>query len=254
MTRAALLLAIAVLVGSSAGVSATVGQQSWYDADRGWRVVGQRIDATEDGGATWRTIRRDDGISVSAVLRTGVRSGLFVESNSFDVVWWVTNDGGRNWASSRALSPYRQPIGSGSFLFMVGSSDVVRVTPWPPPGAVVDGRPPRFRNQRLLRTAQGLVAGAELVPGGVFVVYYAKRSDGIEPRARVVRYRRDGSTVVDRRLPSGEPLRPCLLPARGQLLGVEWPVLTIPACREDAGATAGRWVSRNGGRNWSFLR
>jgi hypothetical protein len=134
----------------------------------GWCVTQDlRIEATEDGGATWRTIRRDDGISVRQVLRTGVKTGIFVEGNSFDTVWWVTNDGGRNWAATRTLSEYRTPIGSGSFLFMYSSSDLVRVKPWPPPGLVRDGRPLRLRNERLLRTAQGQLAGAALVPGGV---------------------------------------------------------------------------------------
>jgi len=229
-----------------------VGRQSWYDTNRGWRVVGLRIEATEDGGATWRTIRREDGISVDAVLRTGVRTGLFVEGNSFDTVWWLTNDDGRHWASTQALSAYRTPIGSGTFLFMYSSSDIVRVTPWPPAGAVTDGRPPRLRNQRLLRTAQGNLVGAALVPGGVLMAYYAKRSASNEPRARVVRYGRGGAAVVvDRRLPASEPLGPCVIPDTGRPLGVHWPILTIPACRGTS--TTGRWVSANGGRNWRLI-
>lgn len=249
-----LAVSVVVLVVTTVAGAATVGRQSWYDANHGWRVVSQRIEATDDGGATWRTIRRDDGITVKQILRTGVQTGLFVEGNSFDTVWWLTNDGGRNWASTRALSPYRRPIGSGSFLFMYSSSDLVRVTPWPPRGSVRDGRPPRLQNQRLLRTAQGKLAGAALVPGGVFAVYYARRvSDNNEPRARVVRYRRDGTTVVvDRRLPASEPLGPCLLAEKGQLLGVDWPTLTIPACGASA-MPAGRWVSTTGGRYWRLI-
>ena len=250
-----LALLFAVLVASSAGMAATVGRQSWYDTNRGWRVTDDlRIESTEDGGATWRTIRRDDGISVRQVLRTGVTTGLFVEGNSFDTVWWVTNDGGRNWAATRALSPSRTPIGSGSFLFMYSSTDIVRVTPWPPRGTVADGRPPRLRNQRLLRTAQGNLAGAALVPGGVLIAYTAKRSPSNEPRARVVRYGRGGAAaVLDRRLPGGEPLGPCLITDAGQFLGVHWPILTIPAC-QGANTTAGRWVSANGGHNWRLIR
>lgn len=51
--------ALAFLVAGTAGDgrSASLGDESWYDADHGWRVVGLKaIQQTDDGGATWRRL------------------------------------------------------------------------------------------------------------------------------------------------------------------------------------------------------
>jgi hypothetical protein len=200
-----------------------------------------------DGRFEWIT---ESGVGV--VLRTGIRAGMFGERKSS--AWWVTNDGGRNWAETPTLSPFREPIGAGRFPFMYGSRDVVRITPSPPTQRITDRHPPRLRSERLLRTAQGNLAGATLVAGGVLVAYHAQAGDQSLARSRVVRWSvRDSARSSNRALPGGSQVGPCVFGEQGKLqVSVEWPTIVLTACERMAvaGSTglARRWPQLAVGR------
>ncbi len=249
---------MSILVASV--LAASRGDESWYDAEHGWRVTQKLwIVETNDGGATWRELPNPQDSQAGSVLRTGLRSGLYHNATD-DRVYW-TNDGGRFWGYSPRIGA--SLTGEGRFLFWTGGRSIYRVQPWPfPSRCVVVVRRDRcaYRDKRgFLREAKftavrvgtvptGRVVAA-VVPGGV-VGATTSSVVGVKPYVILARW-------------AGRATRPQVLlqelphPPTGTLFAcdepfVDWPRLAISACDlESPRSTAiGVWRSDDGGRRW----
>src|SRR3954465_7775651 len=105
ITLTAMALTVATGAASLAtGASAPLSRESWADTLHGWRVIGRQnmfgaypaMQATENGGRTWREIRQQPRYGIAKIQRTTSTDGFaFIPRPRKPVL--VTTDNGRNW-------------------------------------------------------------------------------------------------------------------------------------------------------------
>lgn len=263
MTLAAACGALIVAVGLGSARGASLGGESWYDADHGWRIHSSNIQESNDGGRTWRNLFSHpfSDTNLNGVLRTGLRAGLYYEGGTrgYTVNW--TNDGRRFFYSPQL----RQPVtGEGRFLFFWVGGKLYRVSPWPFPRKCVGTTPTgmclyeakkgkrltaRFAVSLVGQVADGFIGAATTVPGGVVAVSHA----ATKPAVLEARWVRGGSpNVTSSSLPAPETVRLDSCSAQGVF--VDWPLVVIEACSVDGAnlVPAGYWESSNGGSSWEY--
>jgi len=252
-----------VVVVAAAACSAAWGAQlaheSWLDAEHGWKVVPLKdVLETNDGGRTWRRLPNPQDSETLNVLRTGLTTGLQVDSVTDHILW--TNDSGRHWSYAKQIGT--PTTGSGRFLFWAHGRTLYRVLPWPPPwrcisvlrGSLCGYRDSsgRMRAGRLQSVVVARVPEGNLrptvIPGGV--VAATSTPDGTTaPYALVARYldrsARPRVRIAALPHPPGSTLYACRAPM------AEWPRVTIEACRWGGGDDpVTTWLSDNGGTSW----
>ena len=103
---------------------------SWADPNHGWRYALRRgLEATSDGGRTWRLVfpvEPSSGADVVEPVRMSAASGLVgVSGREF-----VTNDAGRHWYQVNLPAP-PWLFGRDTQLFAVGGNTIEQAAVWP---------------------------------------------------------------------------------------------------------------------------
>jgi hypothetical protein len=241
-----------------------VGSQYGWTADPPARCTPRRdVCATEDGGVSWHGIF-NGGTFVFGVVRTSQAAGVVSTGRQASARFW-TRDNGRHWYWTSRIGP--EFMGSGRYLFWIDFGPALyRVTPWPPrgkascagvwTGAAFDTEGAKggnvcsgpaveagMRAVRAVRLKQGELAGLANVPGGVIATVRSS------PVPQVLLYRLGTPRVVE--LPAAGGLAPCVGFNREPI--VSWPRITVLACRGEAAAPVGTWVSTDGGASWRAI-
>jgi hypothetical protein len=181
------VIVLGVALVSAGAQGASLGGESWYDAEHGWRIRNSNIQESNDGGATWKSILAHPLIdtNTNGVLRTGLRAGLYYEGGTRGSTVQWTNDGRRFFYSPQLRQP---ATGEGRFLFFWVDRVLFRATPWPFPSACLASTPTglciyapskgkkrvaRFTVTRVGALSDGIIGGAATVPGGVIAVSHA---------------------------------------------------------------------------------
>lgn len=267
----AAVVVVLLVAGAVRVMAAPRAGQSWYDGRHGWRVAGLNIEETNDGGVSWRRLFRYPLDNINLVLRTGLKAGLYSETGCCATTFSWTNDG-REFFDAQELEPAWAYVGEGPMLFKIYGAAILRVRPWPFPYRCIGGassgrclfrdrggrkRQARFSIQYLTTMSSGVVGGAAIVPGGMVAVNYpsfASRSSFV-PSAVFIRWMTSTSTrprIAVAALPTGGDVTivPC-----GENPLVEWPRLTVAACRTDGTniSPVGVWESIDGGTTYHLV-
>jgi hypothetical protein len=236
------LVAVLTLAGAAAPRPAIYyTNESWFDAQHGWRVNVGTVESSEDGGLTWHSILRRRG--ASKAVRTSRTTGVVALARR--VLW--TRDNGRHWRTLRAGTDLQ---GQNHWLFYVGGRtrrSLFQVTPWPPQN--------RTRSTKVAELPQGESFSAlETIPGGIAAAI--NLLNGKHPRVPKVLIRRFGrNRVISVPLPPEWPNGSCYLSG----FRVKWPAITVLAqvyegygsC-DSSISTAIIWFSPDGGDTWTI--
>jgi hypothetical protein len=242
----------------SADTAMGPGAQSWADHVHGWRVGGKadgagffpELQASDNGGRSWRTIYRSSTARVGIILRTSATAGIVTVEHTGGRML-VTLDGGKRWhpLAKGLFWPYLD--GAGRDLFVLGGPRgalraLYRVTNWPSVA-------PRKRLEAVVAAPFSEFWGGPLhmIPGGVAAVELGSGSTPF-------------GLLVDR---NGKPrlFRPQPVDDTGSVscgvssFSVNWPAVTVvtewaaPREHDSCGAIVQPIVysSSNGGRTWS---
>jgi hypothetical protein len=236
--RLSITLAVATLavatgtVSLATGASAPPSGESWADTEHGWRMIGRQnmlgaypaMQATENGGRTWRTIQRQPRYGIAEIQRTTSTDGIaFVPRPRKPVL--VTVDNGRHW-QALPLVPRGFPVqASGRDLF------------WLTPQGTALRRLSRMRNALLGRTRTTVAASlpqnwifeaVQPVPGGAAAIANKSQIDNSHLDESVFglvvyRYGRARTFTIVR------GTTPLVCPGSVHTFSIEWPVVTIVA-------------------------
>jgi hypothetical protein len=250
------------------------------DAKHGWRVVepdrgccSPIVQATENGGRTWRPIFPGNGGNTLDVLRMSRRSGLVsvIWLRTYPDTYW-TRDNGRHWYLTdwRVLSP--PYAGRGNVLYRWNPGVISRIRPWPPRGSprcrrfvvqlgakVCKGQVHNggMRELALMRTPDGHeFQDFRLIYDGFIALAYPRTPWEAEPWTPSVAIRPHGGNRIANLPPPELGLDQHVYFAR--LQQPNWPRLAVvgragPNWRCDPGdrcATV-HWQTADGGRTWS---
>ena len=261
-------LAVASVAAQPSGVALDdPGPAEWVRDLYVWQVNDEFLDASEDGGRTWRHIfpsPADEGVTDFA--QTGPRTGI-VSLDTFESSpeWWTRDN--RHWFPTSVVGAPHDMRGHDSYLFTGGGSKgtayLWRITPWPPTGdfARCRGRFLGERVPRVLRCFAGakkplrrtLVARVQRgyftvianAPGGAVALVYGAEHKG--PFLRVVIHRY-GRTEVSELPPIAVTLREKV--GRSQEVLVSWPSIAILGYAPRSEAPSVVWTSSDGGSTW----
>jgi hypothetical protein len=105
-------------------------EESWSDRNHGWRwAIRRGLEATSDGGHTWRLVfpvEPSSGGDVDRPLRMTAATGLVgVSAREF-----LTNDAGRHWYQVNIPAP-GSFFGRGTQLYAVGANTIEQAVVWP---------------------------------------------------------------------------------------------------------------------------
>ena len=269
------LLALAFSGAAAAGsappvptpVAGPTSNQSAADAAHRWRLAGapdaegryRFVDATENGGRSWRRILRRPAHDIIRITRTTVRNGFVLVDGDPAVLATASN--GRTWVSL-ALSPRPVPTvfeGNGSDLFFglavapgVEFGGYVMKASDPAHGRA-HVRPFLTRPDSHARRYVALQA----VPRGIAALVEGTPVDGapgVAFRIHLGRLSLDHKRVEHLLL---NVPRAAGAACSARLFRVRWPAIRIVApvvltgdASCDAGSVSYAWVSRDGGRSW----
>jgi hypothetical protein len=241
------------------GASAPPSLESWADTTHGWRLIGRQsqfgawpaMQATDNGGRTWRTVRRQPSWGITEIQRTTATDGvIFIRRPRKPVL--APTSSGRRWTAI-PIVPRGFPVeASGRDLFWVNEQE---------PNS--HRQLYRMRNALLGETRTAVVAALpegrrfealRAVPGGVAAIANKFASNS---QFSLVVYRNGTAQTFS----IAHATKPLICPDTVHTFAIEWPVITIVvdkafsnpgplgACMSGSGTVA--FISPDGGTTWT---